>query len=178
MLTSNHSNAHIRTAVIVWAVALVVCACPGLCSEADSDRAAVAERYFRGIYSGDMTVVDDLASADILISYPIIEELFGKGAIRGREAVKAFVNGFGKKWVAPQFEFHEVVSDGDNVVLIWSFRARDAGSSPAGQPATNEEHAWGGITWIRFDKTGKISMEIGEESSPGPMGRLEDVSKD
>jgi hypothetical protein len=58
------------------------------------------------------------------------------------------------------------------VVLLWSFRARNVDSGPQGGPPTNEEHVWGGITLIRFDGSGKIVAEIGEESAPGPLERL------
>lgn len=53
------------------------------------------------------------------------------------------------------------------MVLVWSFSARDT-EAEAGEAGS----AWGGISLFRFDAEGKITAEIGEESSPGPMGRL------
>jgi ketosteroid isomerase-like protein len=157
-----------RAGRAVLAIALLV-AGPWAGRAADPDMAhdAVAKRYFRGVYGCDSAVVDDLASDDIVVSYPVFETLFGKPALRGREAVRAFAVRFCGKWGDPHIEFHEAVSEGDRVVLLWSFRARDTGSTPPGQ-----EHRWGGLTLFRFDQAGKVEAEVGEESEPGPMGRL------
>lgn len=124
----------------------------------------LAERFFRGVYGGDPSVVDDLAGADVVISYPIFARLFNTPAIRGREAVKAFAVGFGTRWRDGQVTIHEAIEDKDRVVLLWSFRARRADS--------DEQHSWGGISFFRFDETGKIIAEVGEESEPGLYARL------
>jgi hypothetical protein len=157
-----------RTGRAVLAIAVLV-ASPWAGRAADPDVAhdAVAQRYFRGVYGCDPAVVDDLASDDIVVSYPVFETLFKKPALRGREAVRAFAVRFCEKWADPHIEFHEAVSEGDRVVLLWSFRARDTGSTPPGR-----EHRWGGLTLLRFDQAGKVEAEVGEESEPGPMGRL------
>jgi hypothetical protein len=127
----------------------------------------VAERYFRGVYGCNPAVVEELASPDIVVTYPIFADLFGTPALRGRDAVKAFAEHFCRKWANPEFVFYDAVSDERRVVLIWSFSARDT------EAASGEaESAWGGISLFRFDAEGRITAEIGEESTPGPMGRL------
>ena len=88
------------------------------------------------------------------------------------ESLKEFIVRFGQRWAEPEFEFHETVSDADRVVLVWSFAARRIASQRPGEPAPNDIHRWGGITLYRFDGRGKIVAEIGEESEPGPIGRL------
>ena len=55
-----------------------------------TDLKSIAERYLRGLYGGDPSVVDRFASEDIISSYPIFEQLFGTPTIRGREALAAF----------------------------------------------------------------------------------------
>jgi steroid delta-isomerase-like uncharacterized protein len=137
-----------------------------------AQRKASAERFFRGVYGGDPSVVDDLAADDIVISYPIFQSIFGKPTLRGRQAVKEFVGGFGKRWADPQISVEDVIGEADRVVLRWSYRARDVGSRPGGPPPTNQEHSWGGITLYRFDKTGKIVAEVGEESDPIAVQRI------
>ena len=137
-----------------------------------TERKASAERFFRGVYGCDPPAVDDLAADDIVVSYPNFETIFGMSAIRGREAVKKFANGFCQRWADAQITIHEAIGDGKTVVLLWSFRGRNVGSRPDGPPATNQEHSWGGITLFRFDKDGKIVAEIGEESDPGPVHRV------
>ena len=139
-------------------------------------RKALAERFLRGVYGGDPSVVDDLADDDIVSSYPIFERLFNTPVIRGREAVKRFATGFGNRWVDAQITIHEAVAEGDRVVFLWSFRARNVGSSQQDEPLTDQEHSWGGITLFRFNRSDKIVAEIGEESTPGPVGRVTDSS--
>lgn len=136
------------------------------------DRIASAERFFRGVYGGDSSVVDILASDDIVVSYPIFMSLFGAPAIRGRAAVREFASGFSIRWTDPRIDVHEAVGSNDRVVLVWSFRGRNVGSARPERQPTNREHSWGGITLYRFDTHGKIVAEVGEESEPGPMERL------
>lgn len=133
-----------------------------------------AERFMRGVYGNDPSVVDELATADIIISYPVFQNVFGTPAIRGREAAKKFVERFASKWADGRITIDEAVSEGNSVVLIWSFRARNVGSLGPDAPPTNEEHSWGGITLYRFNEAGKITEETGEESAPGPIQRLAD----
>jgi hypothetical protein len=38
------------------------------------------------------------------------------------------------------------------------------------------EYSWGGITLFYFNDSDEIRAEIGEESSPGPIERLESVT--
>jgi ketosteroid isomerase-like protein len=153
---------------ISWAMLFAVAPVPAPAADPEPARGALAERYFRGVYGCDAAVVDDLASDDIVVTYPVFATIFGKPALRGREAVKAFALRFCQKWTGAHIELHDAISDADRVVLLWSFSARDTASEPPGQ-----EHSWGGITLLRFDQHGKVVAEIGEESEPGPMGRLE-----
>jgi pimeloyl-ACP methyl ester carboxylesterase len=138
----------------------------------NTDRIAAAEQFFRGVYGGDPSVVDSLASDDIVITYPIFASLFSTPVIRGRAAVREFASGFSERWADPHISVHEAVGNDLTVVLVWSFRGRNVGSSRPERPSTNQEHSWGGITLYRFDHAGKIVAEVGEESEPGPMERL------
>ena len=132
-----------------------------------------AQQYFRGVYGGDASVVDELAAEDIVVSYPIFVDVLGTPAIRGREPLKAFIASFSQRWAEPGFEFHEAVADHSRVVLVWSFSARSVAATSPGAPPTDAVHSWGGITLFRFDDSGRITAEIGEESTPGPFGRLQ-----
>jgi predicted esterase len=138
---------------------------------------ADAQRWFRGVYGSDPSVVDELAAEDVIVSYPIFQKLFGRPVISGQEAVKDFAVGFSKRWVETEVTFHETVVQDDQVVLIWSFKGRGVGSAIDDLKPTNEIHRRGGITLIRFNDQGKIVAEIGEESEPGPIERLSTVGK-
>ena len=63
------------------------------------DRKIVAARLFRGVFGGDPSVVDKLASEGTVSTYPVFDRLFNTPDIRGREAYKSFAIGFGNRWV-------------------------------------------------------------------------------
>lgn len=155
------SRAELAWAIIEWIEAV----------PETTARKALAERFFRGVWGCDPSVVDDLAAADIVVSYPIFQSLYNSPTIRGRKAVKDLSANFCKTWTDAQVTIHEAVAQGDRVVLLWSFQARNVGPTRNGQQPTNREHSWGGITFFRFDKANKIVAEIGEESEPGPFER-------
>ena len=125
---------------------------------------ALAEKYFEGIYGCNPSVVDDLAADSIIISYPIFEKIFGAPVIRGKDSVKNFVEHFCGKWKDAQFTFHETIAEGNNVVIVWSSKARNASSKVV--------ESWGGITLFKFNNQNQIAQEVGEESTPGPFARL------
>jgi hypothetical protein len=157
-----------------WFASLVVLfTIIGMSSAADSpdELRARAERFFRGVYGGDSSVVDELAADKILISYPIFAKIFKKNVIRGRDEVKTFAAGFGSRWSGTKISIHESLVDGNKVVLIWTFGARRVGGEQPNN-ALSKPQSWGGISFFRFDNAGKIVEEIGEESEPGPFGRL------
>jgi hypothetical protein len=133
----------------------------------------LAERYIRAVYGGELLVVNELAGDEIIVSYPIFEQLFGTPVLRGRAAVAAFAKRFGAKWLEPQITIHESVAEGDRVVLVWSFRARDRDAIQPGESPADRKQAWGGITVLQFNSSGQVVKEIGEESAPGPFGRLQ-----
>jgi len=106
------------------------------------------------------------------MSYPIFQTLFNSPVIKGHDSVTNFINRFSTKWKDPKITVHEIIAEGKAVVLIWSFRARDAFYDSSGQSNTGPEKSWGGITVYHFNQEGKIESEVGEESEPGPIGRL------
>lgn len=148
-------------------VSLVLCSlagCGNPAVDAAADRKALAERFFRGVYGCEPTVVPELGAESVVVSYPIFQELFNTAAIRGNEDVEQFATGFCSRWKEAEVTVHEAVAEGDQVVLVWSFQARNV--------ASGEMSSWGGISLYRFDEAGRIVAEIGEESAPGPMERV------
>jgi ketosteroid isomerase-like protein len=139
--------------------------------ETDAKRKKLAAEFLRGIYTGDSSVVDQIAAPDIVVSYPIFGEIFKTPVIRGREAVRDFSIGFGKRWVDADVKMQHVVADGDAVVLVWEFQARSAISGNSGDGESIKK-AWGGVTLYRFNEFDQIMLELGEESTPGPAARV------
>ncbi len=150
----------------VWIVPVLIAITFGVTRPAstEADRKALAEEFFRGVYGCDPSVVDQLAGDDVVISYPIFETLFDRPGIRGRDAVRGFATNFCKKWTNAQVTIHDSVSEGDKVVLVWGFKARNTGDG--------KEHEWGGLSLFRLDESGKIVAEMGLESTPGPFERM------
>ena len=134
-------------------------------------RKDLAVDFLRGIYTGDPSVVDQIAAPDIVVSYPIFNEVFKTPVVRGRDAVRDFAIGFGKRWIDASVTVRQVMADGDAVVLVWEFQAQSANpdKSRAAEPS---KKAWGGVTIYRFNESNQIMLELGEESTPGPMARV------
>lgn len=139
----------------------------------ENSLAVKAEQYMRALYSGDVGEVENLISDDIVISYPVFESLFGTSALRSRDAATNFALHFSSRWADQRLKIHETISQGMKVVLLWEFSARFLGAPSPGQPAEPEPRTWGGITLIEFDDSGRVRAEIGEESTPGPIGRID-----
>ncbi len=161
-----------RKYLLILAVVLLASSCRHRNDNDLAKKKSLAERYFRGLYGCNPSVVDELAGDDIVVSYPIFEKLYNTKAIRGRQAVRDFAERFCEKWKDAKFTIHESIAEDNSVILLWSFSARNVGSEQEGAEPTNRIHSWGGITLFKFDKDGKIIAEIGEESEPGPKERL------
>jgi len=130
----------------------------------DYDIKNLAKRFFVGVYEGDFSVVEELAAEDIISTYPIFTEIFNTPVLQGLEAYRNHVLNFSQTWKDAKVTIHDEIADGNRVVLIWGFRATSV--------STNQSSRWGGITLLRFNNSGKVVAEIGEESEPGPQERL------
>ncbi len=140
-------------------------------------RKALAESFFRGVYGGNPSVVDELGAVDIVASYPIFQKIFGMSAIRGIEAYRKHAVNFNSTWEDAEITVHRAVAEGGFVVLLWSFRAHRAGSERPESSTASQKHSWGGVTLFEFNTDDKIIAEIGEESEPGPLERLATTGK-
>lgn len=123
-----------------------------------------AQQYFQGVYCGQPAAVMDRVDEEIVLSYPIFQQLFGASVLRGLKALEHFMADFSGSWTEGEVTFHETIAEDRKVVLVWSFTAR--------RIETNQVHHWGGVTLIRFNEAGKVIAEIGEESTPGPIARV------
>ncbi|MEJ2679771.1 MAG: nuclear transport factor 2 family protein [Gemmatimonadota bacterium] len=86
------------------------------------DRKGQVERFMRGVYGCNPSVVDELAADSVVLSYPIFETLYHTPALRGRQAVREFAEGFCSRWKDTRLTVDESLADGDDVVV----RARRA----------------------------------------------------
>ena len=159
--------------IILFSIFLLSISSYKVAAKEGSDQKKAAERFFKGIYGCEHSVVDQLAGDSVMVSYPIFETLFGKPTLRGRKDVKDFAIGFCSRWEVDQITIHDSIEEDNKVILLWSFKATFIGQSQTNGPKTNTEHSWGGITIFYFNDEGKIITEIGEESKPGPFERIQ-----
>lgn len=157
-----------RPWIVGTTLVLLACGDPPLRSEADLRPSA--ERFFNGVFGCDPALIEAVGAEEVVVSYPIFESLFGTSSIRGREAVLRFSAGFCSRWSRPVITIHEVLQDGDRVVLVWEFSATP--SAAVSTPRSTVSESWGGISFFRFDADGRVIEELGEESTPGPVARL------
>lgn len=131
----------------------------------ESNKIETVKKFLIATYTGDTSLVDSHASENIKISYPIFTKIFNSPLLEGKEKLKNFITHFAAKFTDGKITIHETVSQDNNIIFIWSF---DAVNTESG----NNEY-WGGITLYKLDSNGKISLELGEESTPGPVARLQ-----
>ena len=138
-----------------------------------NDRKNQAELLFRNIYGGEPSKISNLVTEDVVSTYPIFKQVLGTSVIHGREAYENFAVHFKNRWKEPHLSIDDAVAEENQVVLIWSFHAKSAETTPDSSFISGQDYQWGGITLFKFNSEGKIWAEIGEESAPGPFARLE-----
>lgn len=155
------------------AVFVVACSAP----RADAERdAASAEAFFRGVYGCDAEAIREHGAPDVVISYPVFQELFGEPAVAGIDAVVSFSQRLCNRWRHPRVTIDDRVAEPGRVVLVWSFETESSQVDSTESP--NEEGSeglqkWGGISYFTVNEDGLVTSELGEESTPGPFGRLD-----
>ncbi len=156
----------------LWIIIIIsiIIGCSKNGEKLNDEHKILAEKFIRGVYGCEPSVVDEFAADSVFITYPIFKELFNKPVIKGREAVKDFANVFCKRWKEAQITIHQSIAEGNKVVFVWSFSAIRV-TTPGDADSGGSRQSWGGITLYRFNDAGKIVSEIGEESSPGPFKR-------
>src|SRR5689334_1089618 len=131
-------------------------------SNEDNNKAVVV-RWFTEFWGKDvnLSVVDDIASPDMLLKYSLHEPR------RGHDDIKAFMTDF--RTAFPDLEFWgtaDLIAEGDYVVGQWegggthtgpAFKDFLAGSLP---PNTGRKMHFTGVTVLKL-KDGKVLEEIG-----------------
>ncbi len=134
----------------------------------------VVGRWFKGFWGNpwDPNIVDELAAPDILLQYSL------HAPRRGREDVKAFMNGFRRAF--PDLNFWgaaDLIAEGDYVVGRWegggthtgpAFDDFIIGALPAG---SGRKMRFTGTTVLRV-KNGKIAEEVGLDDGATALQQL------
>jgi predicted ester cyclase len=134
----------------------------------------VVGRWFKGFWGNpwDPNIVDELAAPDMLLQYSL------HAPRRGREDVKAFMNGFRRAF--PDLNFWgaaDLIAEGDYVVGRWegggtytgpAFDDFIIGALPAG---SGRKMRFTGTTVLRV-KNGQIAEEVGLDDGATALQQL------
>lgn len=154
---------------LVGVIALVLLpACAPMERDATPDLKATAERFLQSVYRCSPAALDELADPAVRVSYPVFKTLYGTEVIRGVAAVKELSDSFCQKWTDSTITVHDAVQEGNQVVLVWEFSARDLRP----ESGADGRQRWGGVSVFRFNAAGLVLEEFGEESTPGPIARM------
>src|SRR6201996_62644 len=140
----------------------------------EQDNKAIVGRWFAGFWEPtcDLSVVDELATPDMLLQYSLHEPR------RGHADIKAFMSDFGAAFTDLSFGgAADLIAEGDYVVGRWvgggthtgpAFSDFLAGSLPA---ATGRKMPFTGTTVLRLEN-GKIVEEIGLDDGVTALTQL------
>lgn len=106
---------------------------------------AVVHRFLRGTHSGDLAVVDELVSPDVVLHG------FPGGDPRTREEYKEFFQVLNAAFPGMNFEIQATIAEGDLVAVQWLVSGTHRGPF-AGVPATGRQVRFSGMVIYRLCK--------------------------
>ena len=112
---------------------------PG-CSNAN--KALVEKLFYQGFSGGDLTVLDEVMSADIHFDDPMFPA--------GLDGLKALVKKNNESFEGWHFKMHDILCDGDKVTVRWSGYGKHV-ASYMGEPATGKGIELTGISIYRIE---------------------------
>ncbi len=101
---------------------------------------AIALRFGQVWGKGGTSILDELASPDLRVFYPILPE-----PLQGIEAFKGVLTRFHTAFPDREFEMGDLVAEGDVVVAPWTISGTHLGDL-MGIPPSGKRVTWSGIT--------------------------------
>ena len=126
---------------------------------------AIARRFAQVWAPGNFAIVDELASPDLIVSYPVPPE-----PIHGPEAFKAFLAQFYAGLPDASVSIDEEIAEADKVAVRWTVRGAHKGELLGILP-TNRLVELAGMTFYRIAK-GKVVEERGIGNTVGLLQQL------
>ena len=115
---------------------------------------------------GNLLAVDELASADFKVHYPILP------AVLDREGFKAWVTDVHTGFPNLEFIIRDVIAEGEKVAISWVAKATHKGEiKMLNLPPTERSITYTGIIIYRI-VSGKVVEEKGEEDALGLLQQL------
>jgi predicted ester cyclase len=127
---------------------------------------SIARRFSQVWGTGDLEILDELASPEITVSFPVFPH-----AIKGIAAFKEMLTRLRSAFGNADIQIEEEIAEGDKVVLRWSFSATHQAEFPPGIRPTGKRLKWTGISIYRI-VDGKVVEETGEEDYLGILRQL------
>lgn len=122
----------------------------------------IVQRFLRAWSADGLAIVDELASPDILVSYPFPPE-----PMRGREAFKDFLQKFVGALPDVTVSVDDIIAEGDKVAVRWRFRGTQDGPL-FGWPPTGRTVEGSGLSFYRV-VDGQVVEEIGVGNTLGVL---------
>jgi steroid delta-isomerase-like uncharacterized protein len=115
---------------------------------------------------GNLAVVDELASSDFKVYYPILSGTLD------REGFKSWVADTHTGFPDLQFTITDAIAEGDKVAISWTAQGTHKGEIKLlNLPPTQKSVSWTGIIIYRIAE-GKVVEERGEENALGLLQQL------
>jgi steroid delta-isomerase-like uncharacterized protein len=129
------------------------------------ENTAIALRFAQIWGQGSLDLIDELASPDIIVSYPLLP-----APVHGAAAFKEVIRGIRSAMPDVACEVHETIAQGNSVAGRWTMRGTQTGELN-GIPPTGRRVTLTGITIYRI-VDGKVVEEFGEENALGLLQQL------
>jgi predicted ester cyclase len=127
---------------------------------------AIARRFSQVWGTGDLKIVDELASPELTVRFPVFPDVI-KGIAAFKETLTRLRSAFGNA----DIQIEEEIAEGDKVVLRWSFSGTHQAEFTPGIRPTGKRLKWTGISIYRI-VDGKVVEERGEEDYLGILRQL------
>jgi steroid delta-isomerase-like uncharacterized protein len=126
---------------------------------------AIALRFAQIWGQAPLEIIDELASPDLMVSYPLM-----LAPAHGSAAFKDFIRGLRVGVPDVELEVHEAIAEGDKVASSWTMRGTHSGELN-GIPPTGKTVVLKGMSISRL-VNGKVVEEYGQEDALGFLQRL------
>ena len=129
---------------------------------------SIARRFCEETWGkGNLAIVDELASIDLTVIYPIFPE-----PVKDREKFKSWVANIHAAFPDLQFTIEDIIGEGDKVAISWNAQGTHKGELiPPGIAATNKTATWSGIIIYQI-ADGKVVQEKGHEDALGMLHQI------
>src|SRR3954451_18163940 len=129
--------------------------------------ATTARRFIEDVLdTGDWARADEILSADVVMHHPSAPE-----PIRGRDAVQGVLAQFRDGMPARRLSVEDIAGDAGNVAARWHAHGTHT-EEMFGIPPTHKDIDIHGISFFRFDDSGKIIEDWVEENTLGVLQQL------